>query len=403
MRGARIAALLVAATAVGCYLTMVVGGGALGWEATVAGPPGEPPAQYDVWGELPWMTTLLGATLVGAFLAAKRPRHPIPWLVAAAGLGFLGYPTVVVTVALGVGRGHVPGWAPYVAWIGNWTWVVGHVGTIYLLLLFPNGRTLGGWWRRLARAGGGYVAVAMVILAGWPELEAAPQLANPFGVAALGRAEGALVAFILGFVVLQLLAVASLVVRFVGSRGVERQQMKWMAFGSTAVGLTIPATLLGAPRWIQAFAAALLVAAVVVAVTRYRLYDIDRLVSRTLAYALLTLVLVGVYAAVVTSLGGLARASADRGGGDLAVAVSTLVVAALFRPVRRRAQSVVDRHFNRARYDAERTIAAFAQRLRAQVDREALVDDLEATATVALQPGLVSVWLVGSTGSREAT
>jgi hypothetical protein len=128
----------------------------------MAGPESE---LYDVWEELPWMSTLVAAALVGSVLAAKRPHHPIPWLLAVGAVGNLMYPPVVVTVAWALATDPVPAWARYVAWVGNWIWIVGQAGFTYLLLLFPDGRPLSARWRPLLRAGAIYMASMVVLLA----------------------------------------------------------------------------------------------------------------------------------------------------------------------------------------------------------------------------------------------
>jgi hypothetical protein len=210
-----------------------------------------------------------------------------------------------------------------------------------------------------------------------------------------------------GLAPIVVLAVAGLVntaVRYRRAVGVERQQIKW---------LVPPILLLPIVLLLTGFAATeplgLVLGAVVttsipvgigVAVLRYRLYEIDRVISRTLAYAALTIFLVAVYTAGVLGLGWLARSVAAGGGGDIAVAASTLAVAALFGPARRRIQATVDRRFNRARYDAQRTVEAFAQRLRDEVDIDALTDHLRDVTDAVMQPRQVIVWVADPTGGR---
>ncbi len=380
---------LVAGLAVACFITIVVLGPQVGWVVETGGGPGD---VFDVKAELPWMTVLLAGTLVGTLLAARRPRHPIPWLLAAAGIGFLAYPAVLVAVEAATADRLVPGWAPYVAWVGNWVWLVGMAGVFYLLLLFPNGRALSHRWRVVARALAGYLAVTFAFVVAWPELDSAPALDNPFGVEALRAATPLFERYLLGgFIVLPALCVSCLVLRFVRSRGAERQQMKWMAYGATVFGVTTVVALpLGAPRWVLAVAQAFLVAPVVVAVTRYRLYEIDRIISRTVTYGVVAGLLAAVFAGIAI---GLPRLLSLPGESPLLVAVSTLTVAALFNPLRRRVQAVVDRRFNRARYDALLTVEAFTSRLRDEVDIDELSRELVGVATTALQPTSVSVWL----------
>jgi hypothetical protein len=222
-------------------------------------------------------------------------------------------------------------------------------------------------------------------------------IANPFGLAGpagtvarvlfdagLALHAGSLVA-----------AVVSLVLRFRASRGVERQQLRWVAAGAAAAlaGL-LPATLVGlgiAPRVnaVVVYPAVLCVpVTVAVAVLRYRLWDLDRLVSRTVTYTLVSGLLVLPYLLIVVAISRLAQ-----GGGGLAVAAATLTVAAAFSPLRRRVQEGVDRRFNRRRYDAARTTEAFAIRLREQIDLDALTAELLAVVEQTLQPTRASLWL----------
>jgi hypothetical protein len=198
---------------------------------------------------------------------------------------------------------------------------------------------------------------------------------------------------------------SALVVRYRRARRGERQQLKWAVLGglvSVSVYLTgdLTTRLPGVDWWLVSLVAfTVFPLTVALAVLRYRLYDIDRIVSRTVSYGLLTALLVGVYAAGVVGLGGLIRSATGGGGGDLVVAASTLAVAALFGPARRRIQDLVDRRFNRARYDAQQTVEAFAQRLRDEVDLDTLCADLRASANEAIQPRSASVWV----RAREVT
>jgi hypothetical protein len=389
---AKLAAASLAGIGLLCFGAILVLGAELGWVVTDPGV-GAPGAVYDVRDELAWSAVLLATVLVGSFLGARLRTNPVPWLVAIVGVGFLGYPPVVLGVAYAMASGVTPGWAPYVAWIGNWIWIVGHVGGVYLFLLFPDGRFLSRRWRLVGVFAGVYMAVMFLLVATWTELEAARQLSNPLGVATLGLTEEMLARLVIGFPIVSVISVASVVLRYVRSSGVERLQMKWMAFGGVCLTLLFPASLLGTPRWTQAIPSAILVGAILVAVTRYRLYDIDRLISRTVAYAALTVVLVGVYAAGVVSFGGLLRVATGGGGGDLAVAASTLAVAAAFQPARRRLRTAVDRRFNRARYDASREVETFATRLREEVDLLAVERDLREVVAVTVQPVRAALWL----------
>jgi hypothetical protein len=207
---------------------------------------------------------------------------------------------------------------------------------------------------------------------------------------------------------------ASLVLRFRRSRGTERQQLRWLAVAAALAPVVVLATAaaiatsnLVLAGWTIGLYLALLPLAIAAAIARYRLYDLDHIVSRTVAYGLLTLVLGGGYAVVVLGLGQLLPDSSS-----LVVAAATLAAAALFQPARRRVQRAVDRRFNRRRYDAARTVQAFSTRLRDQVDLDALHDELLAVVDQTMQPTRASLWLrpqalsttaVRPTGGRSPT
>lgn len=383
--------------ALGGFVLLLVLGTRLGW--VVAPTDGSATASelYDVRRELPWMASLVIGVLVGAGVAARRPRNPIPWLLMATGLGFLAFPVVVLVVTSTLARGSTPWWTAYVAWVGNWIWMLGHGGGTYLLLLFPDGRNLSTRWRLVAWIGGGYLLVAFALLATYPTLEAAPQLDNPFGLALLEGREAMFAPFFGGFNLLQVLGIVCIVLRYVRSRGEERQQMKWFALAAASLAMSVLGIGLGAPRWIQVVPTLAIVAAILVAVTRYRLYEIDRVVSRTLTYLVVTTLLGAVYVAGTVGLGGVVH-RATGGAGELVVAATTLAVAALFRPLRRRVQQTIDRRFNRASYDAQRTVARFGQHLRDEVDLGTLSTEMREVAVRTMQPSSASVWLVGSRG-----
>jgi hypothetical protein len=190
-------------------------------------------------------------------------------------------------------------------------------------------------------------------------------------------------------------AAGSLVVRFRRAHGVERQQLRWVALGAALMVLAVPVVLvpvaLGIPivvDWVAVVWLVVLPVAVGAAVLRYRLYDLDRIISRTLAYGLLTLLLGGGYAVVVLGLGQLLERDSP-----LVVAGATLAVAAVFQPARRRVQAVVDRRFNRRRHDATRVIEGFGARLRDQVDLATLTAELLAVVDQTMQPTQASLWL----------
>ncbi|HET9560281.1 MAG TPA: hypothetical protein VFS70_24335, partial [Actinomycetota bacterium] len=288
--------------------------------------------------------------------------------------------------------GSLPGphWA---AWAEAVVWHPAFALLAFLLLLFPHGRLPSRRWRPFAW----FTVVVYLTLSvsagvapGAVELyypEAAPPVRLPVGSAADVVFGVLLPAQLLLLVV----ALVSLVVRLRRATGEERQQVKWFVYTVVVVILAFVAGLvvLGAGYLFPLFG--LIPVSVAVAVFKYRLYDIDRLINRTLVYGLLTALLIGVYAALVFLLGRLL----DPATGDsaLAVAASTLAVAALFQPARRRVQELVDRRFNRRRYDAARTVEVFSGRLRDQVDLDTLSSELLTVVDRTVQPASASLWL----------
>ncbi len=363
-------------------------------------------AQLDASG-VPAVLAIVSATTVGAVLASRRSRHPVGWLLLGLGLS---------VSASGVADGYAPygllirpGTLPaagYAALYGPVLLAIAITCIGFILLLTPTGSLPSSrwrWWARVATAAPVVVLLAVTLLPQplGPEYQS---VANPLG---LGALEGPLLAatgMALALTVLGVLvAAASLVVRFRRARGAERQQLRWVAFAaavvSLAAALVLAAMLTQTPAlfgWGLALCAAVLPLAIGAAILRYRLYDLDRIVSRTLAYGLLTVLLGGGYAGVVLGLGQLLGQESS-----LVVAGATLAVAAAFQPARRRVQAAVDRRFNRRRYDAAQTIQAFSARLRQQVDLDTLTGELLGMVEQTMQPTSVSLWLRPS-GSASA-
>jgi hypothetical protein len=290
--------------------------------------------------------------------------------------------------------------AAYVGWLQLWIWVPFiTLITVYLFLLFPDGRLPGPRWRPVGWMAGGLAVIAIAGLAFSPGSERPnlPALWNPFGVALAAVPFDAAFAGLAGVLGCVVLSAWSLFARSRRGTAVERQQIKWLAYSGCLVALALlPSTALSltpgtAARIAEGTAMAAVLtmpAAVAVAVLKYRLYDIDRIISRTLAYSAVTGLLVGVYAALV-----LLATEVFRFRAPVAVAASTLAVAALFNPLRRWVQRAVDRRFNRARYDADQIVAAFAVRLKDAVDLDSVRDDLAGVVHQALEPACVVVWM----------
>jgi hypothetical protein len=345
------------------------------------------------------MVAGVSAATVGAVVASRRPAHPVGWLLLAFSL-FLG--VTGVTAAYGpygllVRPGALPA-ANLVAWYYPAFATAALACMGFVMLLTPTGSLPSPrwrWWAGVAAAAP--LASLLAVALAPPPLGSYQALDNPSDFHTLHGPllvtdQVALAVTVLAIMV----AAGSLVVRFRRARGVERRQLRWVALAAALVGLAAAVALAGLAAGATGligdvagqFDVAVLPVAVGAAVLRYRLYDLDRIISRTLAYGLLTLLLGGGYAGVVLGLGQLLGRTSS-----LAVAVATLVVAAVFQPARRRVQQLVDRRFNRRRYDAAQTIAAFSGRLRQQVDLDTLTAELLGVVEQTMQPTGVSLWL----------
>ena len=334
----------------------------------------------------------LGYASVGLVLTLRRPANPIGWLFAASGLLWsLSIPwDVWIGQLLRAGR-PLPLAAQLAAVAGEFGWAPAiALGITLPALLLPDGRLRSRRWRVVVATAVFGAVVALVAGSLMPgQLQATPApIDNPFGLGGVaGTAASVLTWTAVALHWLSLpAALVCVVLRFRASRGVERQQLRWVAAGAA---LTLVGLLLGAFVAAAGYAAVLCVpVAVAVAVLRYRLWDLDRLVSRTVTYALVTALLVVPYLLILPATTRLAG-----GAGSLAVAAATLAAAAAFSPLRRRVQALVDRRFNRRRYDAARTVQGFAVRLRNQVDLDALRTELLAVVDQTVQPTQASLWL----------
>lgn len=346
-----------------------------------------------------WAMTVAFAG-VGALVASRHPGNAIGWtlLGVAVALG-----VAALTASYGeywVGdHGGSETLGKAAAWYANLSWVPFIlVPATFLLLLFPDGRLLSRRWRWIARCAALGIAGTFVVEGLRPgRIDDFPQVTNPYGVDSplLVPSEGlAFVLLVIGIVG----SAASLIVRFRRARGVQRQQIKWLAYAGGVAAVAIPITFAGSGLWgddatsvVSMVTILGLPVAAGIAILRHRLYDIDVVINRTLVYGSLTATLAAAYLGSVLLLQ-LVLSGVTEGSG-LAVAASTLAVAALFRPARVRFQATVDRRFYRRKYDAARTIEAFNARLRDQVELGSLSAELRTVVVDAMQPSHVSLWL----------
>ena len=340
--------------------------------------------------------------LVGAAIVSRRRDVVVGWLFVAIGLlwttGFLtsGYAELPTT-----SPGPALTWA---SWYSGWFWVPANMLPLVLILVFPTGRVPTPAWRPLlifVLAGCVLGAVRMALAATLKASDLSPEVSNPIGIPGLARtAYGGESLISLWTLTSVFAVVTAFVVRFRRSKGVERQQLKWMALLGVPIfvaglGIGIFLSELGFHPWGEiagALGFAAIPFAALMAITRSQLYEIDRIVSRTASYAVVTGALLLVYAGVVTSLTRLLPDSSN----TLTVATATLAAAAAFRPLLSRVQKAVDRRFDRARYDGERTVDAFAGRLRDEVDADQVSEDLLSVVRDTVQPAGVGLWLRGN-------
>jgi hypothetical protein len=328
--------------------------------------------------------------VVGFVLASRRPQNRIGWLALAAGLtlGLSSFTGQYGQRALVAAPGSLPA-GPAALWVSEWIWPISLAMVAFLFLLFPTGRLRSRRWRPAAWFVGAVFALSTAaVMAG-----ATREWAHPFASLDPLVSPAVLAAMAICFLAALVVSGAAIVVRFARSAGEERLQLKWFAAAAVLVVVTFIAVILTNSNSVAAailnnLALLCLDVAIAVAVLKYRLYEIDRIISRTLAYTIVTGLLVGLYAGLV-----LLSTQVLSFSSPVAVATSTLVAAALFSPLRSRVQRVVDRRFNRARYDADEMVAAFAVRLKDAVDPDAVQADLASVVQWALEPAHVSMWV----------
>ena len=339
---------------------------------------------------------LLAFATMGALVAAHVPRNPMGWIFIAIPLS--GAVSGIAENLAFEGLVHHPGSVPAAtafAWLYSWAWypIVGLLG--FVLLLYPTGRAPGPRWRLVGWALGLALAVVTAGYMVYPgPLDQDARLPdNPLGIGLLKGAvdrSGRFASIFVGGLVVA--AVVSVIVRFRRSSGDERQQMKWMALAATVlVGGIFAQGVFGLGDVSFALAISALPVALGIALFKYRLYDVDRVINRTLVYGVSSALLAGAYVGLV--IASQAVFAPVAGGSSVAVALSTLVVAGLFLPVRTRVQRFVDRRFYRSKVNAEDTLARFGARLRHEADLDTMLREVHAVVTEALAPAHVSLWL----------
>jgi hypothetical protein len=364
---------------------------------------------YSFWAENVLFS--IGYSTVGAVIVPRMPQeNPIGWLFCAIGLlwavlHFIGEYAIYTLLA-------APGSLPageLASWVYTWPWVLGLGLIVFLGLLFPNWRLPSARWRWFARISALLTLVGMALAAfsPGPIVVGLPAIRNPLGIEGLPNAYKSVQVLML---VLIGISVVSLVVRRVYARGVERQQTKWFTYAAAvAASGAILKFIISEPldlMWLGGVAYAFVLIglagmpiAMGIAITRYRLYEIDLIINRTLVYGTLTAMLVALYFVGIVVLQRIFVTLTGQQS-TLAVVASTLLIAALFNPLRRRIQSFVDRRFYRSKYDARKTLEAFSTRLREETDLDSLNKELVGVVRETMQPAHVSLWLSPETAPK---
>jgi hypothetical protein len=380
-------------------VVLVVGGIALA-QMTRSTAPERP--YYDPVDAVFALATVLTFSVVGAIIASRQPRNAIGWIFCGIGLvvslNSLTGSYAEYQLAGGSASGRLPETA---AWFSSWSWTLWlYVPTTFLLLLFPDGRLPSPRWRPVAwgAALGVISFVAGYALEPGP-LEEFPRITNPYGVDSPILDAIAVAGAILAGASM-LASAVSLIVRMRRAGRVQRQQIKWLAYGGAVV---VGAVFVGGviAIWFEEVGISLISIGLLgvpiftgVAIARHRLYEIDVVINRTLVYGSLTVLLAAVYFGGVTATQAIFRTlTGQEEQPQLAIVISTLVIAALFNPLRRRIQGFIDRRFYRRKYDAAKTLEAFSAKLRDETDLDALNAELVGVVRETMQPAHVSLWL----------
>jgi hypothetical protein len=359
---------------------------------------------YDYWLENT-LSALLFST-VGAIVGSRRPQNPVGWLLCLYGLAnALGHFSSQYAIYALLTRSDALPAGEAMAWVSSWILppIVGL--QVFSFLLFPTGRLPGRRWRWLAWLTVAFVVTGTITSAfSFGANAGLGPVQNPLGIEGFSRIYGGILLTLVSF--LYAAVAFSLFVRLRRAGGVERQQIKWFAYAVVAtvfaitVAYSVPETI-DTPLWFDWVGYALVVAttpaipvSIGIAILRYRLYDIDRIINRTLVYGALTVTLALLYFSVVTATQAVFQGfTGEEVLPQLAVVVSTLAIAALFNPLRRRIQEFIDRVFYRRKYDAAKTLEDLAAKLRNETDLGALSGDILGVVRDTMQPEHASLWL----------
>ena len=353
------------------------------------------------------LVTLLIFSVVGAVVVSRQPRNTIGWLFCGVGVavGLNSFAGDYAEYWLMSGFG-MRSLGETAAWFSSWLWILLVSSPIFVLLLFPDGRPPSPRWRPVAWCATlGITGFSLSLALGAGPLEDFPQILNPYSVDSpiVGIVGGAAGVVAIGSMVA---SAVSLIVRLRRAEGEQRQQVKWLAYGGAMVVGTI---LVGGVITIWSVNVSIMVMNVAllglpvftgIAIVKHRLYDIDIVINRTLVYGTLSVTLAALYLGGVAATQAVLGAITNQEQTQLAIVASTLVIAALFNPLRQRIQAFIDRSFYRRKYDVAKTLEGFSMKLRDDTDLEALRGDLVGVVRETMQPAHVSLWLRPQTPSK---